>query len=239
MLSSSRSSAESAADARIVIANWITLRPKSVDTFAHCSKWLIASMLLDRATDLPDGLFCKLPVQPHLKKYFNSHLTRIKSISLTVLSHRGAFRDRHGRWERDAVDARASGAPWQSQGEMNLVSDQLACKTIGALADGKAVWFWHPLLVLNSWRLVGPTGRRQNLNPRMTVTRRIRRRGEHEISRKTIARGMPGQLGEPVVTMLVCFILFRTRGCGCIGHPAFPAPSVFFGRPVFAKKKLG
>src|SRR6266487_6566761 len=32
--------------------------------------------------------------------------------------------------------------------------------------------------------------------------------------------------GEPVVTTLVCFILFRTRGCGCIGHPAFPAPSV-------------
>ena len=67
-----------------------------------------------------------------------------------------------------------------------------ACKMIGALADGEAVWFWHPLLVLNSRRLVGPTGRRQNLNPRMTVTRRIRRRGEHEISRKTIARGMPG-----------------------------------------------
>jgi hypothetical protein len=112
---------------------------------------------------------------------------------------------------------------------MNLVSDQLARETIGAYADGKAVWFWHPLLVLNSRRLVGPTGRGQNLNPRMTVTRRIRRRGEHGISRKTIARGMPGQLGEPVVTTLVCFILFRTRGRGCIGHPAFPAPSVSKG----------
>src|SRR6266704_4160113 len=41
--------------------------------------------------------------------------------------------------------------------------------------------------------------------------------------------------GEPVVTTLVCFVLFRTRGCGCIGHPAFPAPSDFFGRTVFAK----
>jgi hypothetical protein len=90
------------------------------------------------------------------------------------------------------VDVRASGAQWQSQGEMNLVSGQLACKMIGALADGEAVWFWHPLLVLNSRRLVGPTGCRQSLNPRMTVTRRIRRRGEHGISRKTIARGMPG-----------------------------------------------
>ena len=31
-------------------------------------------------------------------------------------------------------------------------------QTIGALADGEAVWFWHPLLVLSSRRLVGPTG---------------------------------------------------------------------------------
>jgi hypothetical protein len=29
------------------------------------------------------------------------------------------------------------------------------------------------------------------------------------------------------VTTLVCFVFFRTRGCGCNGHPAFPAPSVF------------
>jgi len=36
---------------------------------------------------------------------------------------------------------------------MNLVSGQPACKMIGALADGEAVWFWHPLLVLNSRRL--------------------------------------------------------------------------------------
>jgi len=32
-----------------------------------------------------------------------------------------------------------------------------------------------------------------------------------------------------VVTTLVCFILFRTRGCGCIGRPAFPTPSFFLG----------
>jgi hypothetical protein len=41
---------------------------------------------------------------------------------------------------------------------MNLVSGQLACRMIGAFAYGKTVWFWHPLLVLNSRRLVGPTG---------------------------------------------------------------------------------
>jgi len=31
-------------------------------------------------------------------------------------------------------------------------------RTNGANADGKAVWSWHPLLVLNSRRRVGPTG---------------------------------------------------------------------------------
>ena len=83
----------------------------------------------------------------------------------------------------DAVDATALGPQWQSQGEMNLVSGQLACKMIGALADGKAVWFWHPLLVSSLWRFYEPNRVRQNLNPQTTVTRRIRRRGEHDISR--------------------------------------------------------
>src|SRR5204863_4736226 len=41
---------------------------------------------------------------------------------------------------------------------------------------------------------------------------------------KTIARGMPGESGVTVVTMLVCF-LFCMRGCGRIERPAFPAPS--------------
>ena len=75
-----------------------------------------------------------------------------------------------------------------------------ACETIGALADGKAVWFWHPLLVLSWRRRNQARPGLMSLNPPATVTRRIRRRGEHEISRKTIARGMPGEPGVPVVT---------------------------------------
>jgi hypothetical protein len=45
---------------------------------------------------------------------------------------------------------------------------------------------------------------------------------------KTIAQGRPGVTGEPVVTTLVCFS-FCTRGYGCGGHPAFPAPSFIRG----------
>jgi hypothetical protein len=37
------------------------------------------------------------------------------------------------------------------------------------------------------------------------------RRGEHEISRKTIARGMPGDSGVTVVTTLVCFFTLPAR----------------------------
>src|SRR5947209_1851123 len=123
-----------------------------------------------------------MPVQPLLQKYFPSRLTQITSRSFTVPSHRGAVRDRHGRGAgcggREGV-WRAMAVAGRDEPRERFA----ACKMIGALADGKAVWSWHPLLVLNPWRQVGPTGLAQAFNPRMTVTRRIRRRGEHEISR--------------------------------------------------------
>src|SRR6266550_8347195 len=62
-----------------------------------------------------------------------------------------------------------------------------------------------------------------------TVSNKPGHRGEHEGNRKTIAQGMPGETGVTVVTMLVCFVLFRTRGFGRIVRPAFPAPSVSKG----------
>src|SRR6476659_5142371 len=61
-----------------------------------------------------------------------------------------------------------------------------------------------------------------------TVSNKRGHRGEHEVSRKTIARGMPGRSGVTVVTTLVCFF-HCTRGCGRIERPAFPAPSVTRG----------
>ena len=57
-----------------------------------------------------------------------------------------------------------------------------------------------------------------------TVSTKPGHREEREVSRKTIARGMPGCSGVTVVTMLVCFFIC-TRGCGRIARPAFPAPS--------------
>src|SRR5258705_8681692 len=58
-----------------------------------------------------------------------------------------------------------------------------------------------------------------------TVSNKPGHRGEREVSRKTIARGMPGETGVTVVTTLVCLFFYHTRDCGCIERPAFPAPS--------------
>jgi len=42
-------------------------------------------------------------------------------------------------------------------------------------------------------------------------------RGEHEVTVKTIAQGRPDVFGEPVVTMLVCFITFAREAAGASG----------------------
>ena len=52
-------------------------------------------------------------------------------------------------------------------------------------ADGKAVWAWHPDAGVKLAEAIPP----------MTVAKEPELRGEHDISRKPIARGMPG---EPV-----------------------------------------
>jgi len=70
---------------------------------------------------------------------------------------------------------------------------------------------------------------RSALKPAATEARRIRLRGEHGISRKAIAQGMPEC--SDCTCMLVCVFLSAlcTRDRGCSVHPAFPAPS-FGGR---------
>jgi hypothetical protein len=71
-----------------------------------------------------------------------------------------------------------------------------------------------------------PNRVRPNPNLQATVTRRIRRRGEHGISRKTIAQGMPDCSVCTCYSRVRFFAHFCTRVCGCRTHPAFPAPSL-------------
>ena len=86
----------------------------------------------------------------------------------------------------DVVDAAASGAQVNCRAGFGLSQTRErpnGAQTNGVVAYGKTVWFRHPLLVSSRRRCVGPTGRGYSVNSPMTVTRRIRRRGEHEISR--------------------------------------------------------
>ena len=51
----------------------------------------------DNSISAPDGQITDWPVHPSLQKYSDFQNTQISFISLPVLSHRGAARDRHGR----------------------------------------------------------------------------------------------------------------------------------------------
>src|SRR5271155_4307413 len=67
------------------------------------------------------------------------------------------------------------------------------------LADGQAVWSWHPD--------AGVKFVESNFHRRRWLTSPAHR-GDHGVTVKTIARGMPGYSGEPVVTTLVCLFYY-------------------------------
>jgi hypothetical protein len=71
-----------------------------------------------------------------------------------------------------------------------------------------------------------PRGRRQARGrfPRATESTKPGLRGDYEGNRNTIAQGMPECFGQPVVTMLVCFHLSRTR----LREPGIPCALRFF-----------
>ena len=75
-----------------------------------------------------------------------------------------------------------------------------------------------------------PTGIRLTFNPAATEARGIRLRGEHGISRKTTAQGMPECSGCSCMLVCASLRIYCTRDRGCSKHPAFPAPSDFLGK---------
>src|SRR5437899_441954 len=62
-----------------------------------------------------------------------------------------------------------------------------------------------------------------------TVTKKAAHRGEHEGNRKTIARGKPGCLAEPVVTTLVCFLQSANEAAGAASARLSLCPLRFRG----------
>jgi hypothetical protein len=88
-----------------------------------------------------------------------------KSVALRLVprSIRGAYRDRHGRWMRDAMDA-------------------MAHETNATVADGEGVWSWRPLAGAKS----ADDDQRTTVTEKSWTPGRARRK-----PLKPIARGMP------------------------------------------------
>ena len=148
-----------------------------------------------------------LPVQSHPKKHSAFAVGQITSIISAIHpGKRGVSRSSRTRgWMRWTQRRRARS--W-SQGGFSRERSNVA-RTTGAsgpspvrLARCRSEWMWgccvrRSRVVLASVADVKPAEMRRpdrawtSLNPLVTVTRGIRRREEHEVSRKAIAQGMP------------------------------------------------
>ena len=102
---------------------------------------------------------------------------------------------------RDAMDARERSASFRADER--------------CLADGEGVWSWHP------WAGAKHAGD----DPQATVTNKSRTPGRARISGNTIARGMPVDAAEPVVTAACFFRCRRAMGEAFTRHS--PRPHVF------------
>src|SRR5229473_2646659 len=125
----------------------------------------------------------------------------------------------------DAVDAAAFCAQRDCRAGDEPVSDQQH-------ADERCCCVRRSRVVLTPrrWRqvrgcCVGPTGRGYNVGSRATVAKEPGRRGEREISRKTIACGNAGRFRCTRCYSCAFYHYKCTRGRGCNGRPAFPTPS--------------
>src|SRR5258706_2569516 len=72
-----------------------------------------------------------------------------------------------------------------------------------------------------------------------TVSNKLGHRGEREVSRKTIARRMPGRSGVTVVTMLVCLFFITHEAAGASSARHSLRPLNFRRRDVLGKPRAG
>ena len=117
--------------------------------------------------DLPVGRFVDRRVESYFcfsEKYFCSQSTQIRSRTLAVPAHRGAFRDRHGRWAWDAVDAAAFCARWDCRASWRKTCERSTASGREMLQrTAKSCGPDAPTLASSSRSRVGPTGLRQDL----------------------------------------------------------------------------
>src|SRR6185369_4070678 len=104
-----------------------------------------------------------------------------------------------------------------------------AGQTNGAVAYGEGVWFWHPWLVSSRRRFAKPDRAMRAANSPATEAKGIRLQGERVISRQTIAQGRPDAPADTCMLVCVFLALIAHETAGASQHPAFPAPSDFWG----------
>jgi hypothetical protein len=139
-------------------------------------------------------------VQPSRKRYFASLIRQISGSSPPSRSGK--------RGVRAVVTKRGAGC----DGREGAADERRVSRTAKSCGSGA------PTLALRLWS-----------NPRTTGARKPGPREEHEENRKTIAQGRPGQNRWTCGDVARVLLIFRTRGYGRIGRPAFPVPSVFEG----------
>jgi hypothetical protein len=121
-------------------------------------------------------------------------------ISAHPASTGGAYRDRHGRWQRDAVDEKMF---------------QRACApTTSISSDGQAVWSCPPDAGVNP-RVKSPGG--------WWLTSPVHQ-GERGAAVKTIAQGRLACFGVPVVNSCAFCANLSHTSLRVLRHPVFPAP---------------
>src|SRR5882762_11461669 len=116
--------------------------------------------------DLPVGLLLDRRVESFFgfsEKYFCSHLPQIRSRTLAVPAHRGAFRDRHGRWAWDAVDAAAFCARRGRRAGRKTCERSTASGREMLQRTAKSCGPDAPTLASSLRSRVGPTGLRQDI----------------------------------------------------------------------------
>jgi hypothetical protein len=134
------------------------------------------------------------PVQPPAQKYFAFPEMQIRCRKSCLVPTRGAYRGRHGRGARDAMDAAASHDGWRLP------------------RSAKACGPGTPTLVPSLRMMIC---RRRGLSSPVP-------RGERAISCNTIVQGMPACFGVPVVTAACVSCCRRAMGAACTRHSLRP-----------------
>jgi hypothetical protein len=158
------------------------------------------------------GISLILAVQPHFEKYFRSRLTQIKSISLAVLPHTGAYRDRHGR-----------GAGCGGRGSVGRAN---SAQTNGACCGRQS----RVVLTPRRWRQVRGNFPRNDGGKKARSPGRARNK-----PLKPLRAGMPGESGATVVTTLVCYHHTLHTRLRVQRAPGIPHALCFPGRTVHAQ----